>query len=48
MLAAADVRLSPDVLDAIDDIVAPGVDLDPDCDRGWIPPWLSDATRRRR
>jgi aryl-alcohol dehydrogenase-like predicted oxidoreductase len=48
MLAAADVRLSPEVLDAIDEIVAPGSDVDPECDRGWHAPWLSDAKLRRR
>jgi aryl-alcohol dehydrogenase-like predicted oxidoreductase len=48
MLAAADVRLDADTLDAIDAIVAPGTDVDPDCDRGWVPPWISDAAQRRR
>jgi aryl-alcohol dehydrogenase (NADP+) len=44
-LAGRDVRLAPDVLDAIDEIVAPGTDLsagDP-----WQPPGLRRAARRR-
>jgi aryl-alcohol dehydrogenase-like predicted oxidoreductase len=48
MLAAATVRLDGDTLDAIDALVAPGTDVDPDCDRGWIPPWIADSRRRRR
>jgi len=48
MLAAARVRLDADVLDAIDATVPPGADIDPACDRGWVPPWLSDARLRRR
>jgi aryl-alcohol dehydrogenase-like predicted oxidoreductase len=39
--------LPPDVLDAIDEIVPPGVNVKAD-ERGWDPPWLSDAARRRR
>jgi aryl-alcohol dehydrogenase-like predicted oxidoreductase len=39
--------LAPDVLDAIDEIVPPGVNVKAD-ERGWDPPWLSDAPRRRR
>ena len=46
LLTAADVRLPPDVLDAIDEIVPPGTDLNP-ADRGWTPPGLSPAARRR-
>ncbi|MCG5220698.1 aldo/keto reductase [Streptosporangium sp. KLBMP 9127] len=46
-LPAADVRLDPDVLDRIDEIVAPGVTLNPE-DAGWRPPALADATLRRR
>ncbi|MDY7102236.1 MAG: aldo/keto reductase [Actinomycetota bacterium] len=46
LLAAADVRLDADVLDAIDGIVAPGVDLNP-ADSGWTPPGLEPAARRR-
>ncbi len=46
-LAAADTALSADVLDAIDAIVAPGVDLAPD-EKIDTPPALLDATLRRR
>jgi aryl-alcohol dehydrogenase-like predicted oxidoreductase len=46
-LAAADTLLATDVLDAIDSIVAPGVDLAPD-EKFDIPPALLDATLRRR
>jgi aryl-alcohol dehydrogenase-like predicted oxidoreductase len=46
MLAAADVRLDGDLLDRIDDIVAPGVDVDP-ADRWYRPPALARAARRR-
>jgi aryl-alcohol dehydrogenase-like predicted oxidoreductase len=46
-LAAADVTLSSDVLDAIDAIVPPGVDLAPD-EKVDTPPSLLDATLRRR
>ncbi|MGP3959639.1 aldo/keto reductase [Nonomuraea sp. 3N208] len=43
-LTAAEVRLSDDVLD---EIVAPGVTLNP-ADAGWQPPQLADASLRRR
>jgi aryl-alcohol dehydrogenase-like predicted oxidoreductase len=46
-LAAADTVLTADVLDAIDAIVAPGVDLAPD-EKYDTPPALLDATLRRR
>ncbi len=46
-LAAADVVLSPDVLDRIDEIVPPGTNLNPP-DRGYEPPSLTDPARRRR
>ncbi|MFD1774061.1 aldo/keto reductase [Paenibacillus rhizophilus] len=45
-LAGVDVRLSSDLLDAIDTIVAPGKTLD-DLERGWIPNWMDTASRRR-
>jgi aryl-alcohol dehydrogenase-like predicted oxidoreductase len=48
LLGAADLHLGADVLDAIDAIVPPGVNLDHDADSGWIPPWLTDASQRRR
>lgn len=46
-LGAADVELSADVLDAIDGIVPPGTNVSR-ADRGWDPPWLADASQRRR
>ena len=39
LLGAMDVELDADTLDAIDDIVAPGTDLNP-ADAGWTPPGL--------
>ncbi|MGO9956214.1 MAG: aldo/keto reductase [Solirubrobacteraceae bacterium] len=45
-LTAADVALSDDVLDRIDEIVAPGVNLNP-TDGGWQNPALEPAARRR-
>jgi len=46
-LAAVDVTLSTDVLDAIDDIVPPGVTL-ARADNGYLQPALQDAFLRRR
>lgn len=46
-LAAADTVLPGDVLDAIDEIVAPGVDLAPD-EKVDTPPSLLDPALRRR
>ena len=46
-LAAAEVRLEGDVLDRIDEIVPPGVDLSP-ADAGWVPPSIASSRRRRR
>ena len=46
-LGAAGVELPADVLDRIDEIVAPGTNLNP-ADSGWTPPWLTDAALRRR
>jgi aryl-alcohol dehydrogenase-like predicted oxidoreductase len=46
-LAAADTVLSTDVLDAIDEIVAPGVDLAPE-EKFDTPPALLDKSLRRR
>ncbi|MEU3628306.1 aldo/keto reductase [Amycolatopsis coloradensis] len=46
-LAAADTVLPSDVLDAIDEIVAPGVDLAPD-EKMDTPPSLLDPALRRR
>jgi hypothetical protein len=45
-LAAAGVVLSDHVLDRIDEIVAPGVTLNP-ADNGWVSPSLQHAARRR-
>jgi aryl-alcohol dehydrogenase-like predicted oxidoreductase len=46
-LGAADVSLSTDVLDRIDEIVPPGTTL-AELDRGYVPPWIADAALRRR
>jgi aryl-alcohol dehydrogenase-like predicted oxidoreductase len=45
-LTAADVTLSDDVLDRIDEIVPPGVNLNP-TDGGWSNPALEPEARRR-
>jgi aryl-alcohol dehydrogenase-like predicted oxidoreductase len=45
-LGAADVTLSDEVLDRIDEIVAPGVNVNP-TDAGWDNPSLAPAARRR-
>ena len=45
-LAAADVVLPSDVLDRVDEIVPPGVTLNP-ADAGWQSPALQPAARRR-
>jgi aryl-alcohol dehydrogenase-like predicted oxidoreductase len=46
-LGAADVVLTPDILDRIDEIVPPGTNLN-QADRGYQPPSLADASLRRR
>jgi aryl-alcohol dehydrogenase-like predicted oxidoreductase len=46
-LGAVDVRLSDDVLDAVDAIVPPGTTINP-ADAGWRPPHLDDPRSRRR
>jgi aryl-alcohol dehydrogenase-like predicted oxidoreductase len=46
-LGAADVTLSDEVLDRIDEIVPPGTNLNP-ADGGYQPPALTDAALRRR
>jgi aryl-alcohol dehydrogenase-like predicted oxidoreductase len=46
-LGAVDVALSDDVLDAVDDIVAPGTNLNA-TDGGWVPPSLTEPSLRRR
>jgi aryl-alcohol dehydrogenase-like predicted oxidoreductase len=45
-LGAADVELSEDVLDKIDEIVPPGVNVNP-IDGGWANPELEPSARRR-
>jgi aryl-alcohol dehydrogenase-like predicted oxidoreductase len=47
LLAGASVTLDDDVLDRIDQIVPPGVNLNP-ADAGWQPPALADPAARRR
>ena len=46
-LGAADVVLTPDVLDRIDEIVPPGTTLAA-ADAGYAPPSITDAALRRR
>ncbi len=46
LLVAADLRLDPGTLDAIDAIVPPGTTVD-DNDRGFTPWWFEPAARRR-
>jgi aryl-alcohol dehydrogenase-like predicted oxidoreductase len=46
LLAASEVRLSPDVLDAIDGVVSPGTTINR-ADVGWVPPGLAPDRRRR-
>lgn len=45
-LTATSVHLTDDVLDRIDQIVAPGLTLNP-ADNGWVSPALDPAARRR-
>ncbi|HEX2180400.1 MAG TPA: aldo/keto reductase [Actinomycetota bacterium] len=45
-LRAAEIRLSQETLDAIDEIVPPGVTLNP-ADDGYEPVWLKPESRRR-
>ncbi|HVT20461.1 MAG TPA: aldo/keto reductase [Mycobacteriales bacterium] len=46
-LGAADVVLTDEILDEIDEIVPPGVTLH-DADRGYDPPAITEPARRRR
>jgi aryl-alcohol dehydrogenase-like predicted oxidoreductase len=46
-LGAVDVALTGDVLDAIDEIVPPGTNLNA-ADAGWRPPHLDEPSTRRR
>jgi hypothetical protein len=45
-LPAADITLPGEVLDRIDEIMAPGVMINP-ADNGWVSPALQPAARRR-
>jgi aryl-alcohol dehydrogenase-like predicted oxidoreductase len=45
-LTAADIKLSDDVLNRIDEIVPPGTTINP-ADRGWVSPALQATARRR-
>jgi aryl-alcohol dehydrogenase-like predicted oxidoreductase len=47
VLAGADAKLDNDVLDRIDELVAPGTNVN-DADAGYQPPSLSRSQRRRR
>jgi len=46
-LPALESSLGAELLDRIDEIVPPGVNVNP-TDTGWDPPWLSDSSLRRR
>jgi aryl-alcohol dehydrogenase-like predicted oxidoreductase len=46
-IPALERTLTAEVLDRIDEIVPPGVNINPS-DTGWDPPWLTDASLRRR
>jgi aryl-alcohol dehydrogenase-like predicted oxidoreductase len=46
-LPALEVSLSEELLDRIDEIVPPGLNVNPS-DRGWQPPSLEDSSLRRR
>ena len=47
LLAGADITLGDDILDRIDEIVAPGTDVGVS-DVGYVPPSVSDTALRRR
>ncbi|MBH0779568.1 aldo/keto reductase [Nocardia bovistercoris] len=47
LLGVPDIVLDASVLDAIDEIVPPGVTLNR-ADEGWLPPWLKESEDRRR
>jgi hypothetical protein len=46
-LTSLELRLAPDVLDRIDAIVPPGIDLN-ETDVGWVPEAIASAALRRR
>ncbi|GIH02302.1 aldo/keto reductase [Rhizocola hellebori] len=45
-LTVADITLTDDVLDRVDQIAAPGITINP-ADNGWTSPYLQPAARRR-
>ena len=45
-IAGADVSLSEEILEAIDEVVEPGATLEIS-NRGWTPPWMEPHARRR-
>jgi aryl-alcohol dehydrogenase-like predicted oxidoreductase len=47
ILAGASVELSDDVLDALDEVIPPGTNINA-ADAGWTPPSLTQSFRRRR
>lgn len=47
LLRSPEISLPADVLDQVDEIVPPGVDLNR-ADHGWVPPWVEGPARRRR
>ena len=48
LIAGADVALSTEILNRIDEIVAPGTDVNPNDNYDAVPPSLGDARLRRR
>ena len=47
LLPAAELRLDPELLDRIDELVPPGTNVDP-AEEGIRLPWLTDPAARRR
>ena len=47
LVALENPVLPAEVLDRIDEIVAPGTNVN-QADTGWDPPWLTDPALRRR
>jgi hypothetical protein len=48
LLAGADVELTDDILDRIDEIVAPGTEINPTDTMFVTPPAITDKRLRRR
>jgi hypothetical protein len=48
LLAGAEVVLDDELLDRIDEIVPPGVDVAPLEGAAYSPPWITQASLRRR